>query len=221
MKRGYILVEGQTEETFVRDVLHDHLVQAGLLLIPIILSTKRIKSGLKFRGGVASFKQVETEIRRLLMDRDVKVVTTMLDFYGLPEDFPRLALPDRHTCYDRVASFEEAFRRSIDSARFLPYLSLHEFEALLLSDAGAVGDVLQARAIETELGPIAASFASPEEIDDGASTHPAARILAIDKGYRKALHGPLAAARIGIATLREKCPHFGAWLRHLEDLAAR
>jgi hypothetical protein len=180
LKRGYVLVEGQTEETFVRDVLHDHLAQAGLLLTPIILSTKR-----------------------------------------LPDDFPRLALPQRHTCYERVASVEEAFRRSIDSARFLPYLSLHEFEALLLSDTAAIGDVLQARAIETALEPITASFASPEEIDDGANTHPAARILALARGYRKALHGPLAAARIGIATLREKCPHFGAWLNQLEVLASR
>ena len=50
-------------------------------------------------------------------------------------------------------------------------------------------------------------------------THPAARILQYLPGYRKALHGPLIASRIGLAALRQRCPHFAAWIDRLERLA--
>ena len=38
MKHLHILVEGQTEETFVRDVLTPHLLEFDLFLNPVILT---------------------------------------------------------------------------------------------------------------------------------------------------------------------------------------
>lgn len=34
--------------------------------------------------------------------------------------------------------------------------------------------------------------------------------------YRKALHGPQIALRIGLAAIRARCPRFAAWLARLE-----
>jgi hypothetical protein len=59
---------------------------------------------------------------------------------------------------------------------------------------------------------------SPEEVDEGHDTHPAARISRYIPGYRKPLHGPLIAQRIGLATIRARCPHFNRWLDKLENL---
>src|SRR5262245_7343839 len=88
MKLVRILVEGQTEETFVRDVLGPALWERGVSLRETVVATKRVKAGGKFKGGVTSYRQVATEVRLLLGDSSAHLVTTMLDFYRLPRDFP-------------------------------------------------------------------------------------------------------------------------------------
>jgi hypothetical protein len=52
MKRALILVEGQTEERFVKQVLLDHLVSVNVGITPTLLTTKVVKSGPNFKGGV-------------------------------------------------------------------------------------------------------------------------------------------------------------------------
>jgi len=88
MRRILALVEGQTEEIFVRDVLDPHMARFDACVIPVLLKTKRVKSGGHFRGGVTSTAQVLGDIRRLLGDSNAACVTTILDYYGLPSDFP-------------------------------------------------------------------------------------------------------------------------------------
>ena len=48
MKRLYLLVEGQTEETFVRELLAPHYAQVELFMYPILLRTS---PGFKGGGG--------------------------------------------------------------------------------------------------------------------------------------------------------------------------
>jgi len=88
LTRVLALVEGQTEETFVRDVLAEHLRASGVYLTPVLVCTKRVKSGIKFKGGVSQYEKVRQELSLLLRDRSAVAVTTMLDYYGLPRNFP-------------------------------------------------------------------------------------------------------------------------------------
>ena len=88
MKRVLILVEGQTEETFVRDLLNPSLAPHDLYLIPTLVKTKRVKSGPDFKGGVTQYSHVRKDLVRLLQDTNATAGTTMLDFYGLPSGFP-------------------------------------------------------------------------------------------------------------------------------------
>jgi len=53
MHRVLILAEGQTEERFVKDILQPHLWPFGVDPQPKIATTKRIKDGIDFKGGVA------------------------------------------------------------------------------------------------------------------------------------------------------------------------
>lgn len=219
MKRVRVLVEGQTEETFVLDVLGPHFLSLEMSLQPIVVSTKRVKAGGKFKGGITNYQQVRREVRILLQDRGAAAVTTMIDYYGLPADFPgKVGLPRGGSCYQRVAYLEEAFQSDIDDKLFLPYLSLHEFEALLLVSPGEIGKALPGQPLLTRLIEETASFASPEEVNDGPETHPSARIRRSAQGYQKRLHGPIIAGRIGLAAIRERCPHFNSWLKRLEGL---
>ena len=68
---------------------------------------------------------------------------------------------------------------------------------------------------------LASGFASPELINEGDHTAPSKRIIAVIPEYKKekATAGPLVAQKIGLTRLRERCPHFDAWLTRLEKLA--
>jgi len=219
MKRVLIYVEGQTEETFVRDILAPHLAERNTWLVPVLARTKRTRSGQTFKGGIVSYEKVRRDILGLLQDTSAQLVTTMLDYYGLPRDFPdRIALSGK-TPYERVTFLERAFQDNIAHQRFLPYLNLHEFEALVLARPQEFFDLFPDHRQPTQnlLNEIK-GFSSPEEINEGATTHPSARIARYIPTYRKRLHGPLIAERVGLGNIRSRCPHFAVWLSRLEHL---
>lgn len=176
---------------------------------------------MKFKGGLNRYEPFRRDLQKLLGDTSAAAVTTMIDYYGLPEDFPGISTLPPRTCYDRVTHLEEALRRDFDNDRFIPYLSLHEFEALLLAAPVEIGTALPGSGQISQLDEEVSGFRSPEEVDDGPETHPAARICRHLPGYRKALHGPLIARRIGLEALRQRCPHFDSWVGRLESLSSR
>ncbi|MCS7020913.1 MAG: DUF4276 family protein [Gemmatales bacterium] len=217
MKRILILCEGQTEETFVTRLLKPHLNQFDKEPIPTILVTKKLKSGHEFQGGITSYTRVRRDVYHLLRDSNAVCITTMLDYYGLPADFPGKKTLSAQTPYDRVAHLELAFAQDIDNPRFRPYLMLHEFEALLFVQPAVIPEALGVSPAGVTFNNIT-QFNSPEEIDDGQQTHPAARIKQVLPSYRKALDGPRIVERIGLGQIRARCPHFHEWLSYLERL---
>ncbi|MBN1593201.1 MAG: DUF4276 family protein [Candidatus Coatesbacteria bacterium] len=223
MTKVLVYVEGQTEERFVRTVLASHFEQRGIFLIPKILTTKIVKTGPDFKGGLSPGcygRTVNRELRNLLRDSSAAAVTTMFDYYGLPDDFPGRASPQGKDCFERVRFVEEQFGLDMGSERFIPYCQLHEFESLLFSEPAEIPRAFPDGPDQTSaLIQIAATFRSPEEIDDNPSTHPSARLDALYRRYRKPLHGSLIAGQIGLERMRKKCHHFNEWLTKLEGLA--
>ncbi len=108
MKRCLILVEGQTEERFVKDLLCDHFLSMNLYVEPKILVTKRVIDGPDFRGGVTSFRKFKNDILRLLHGAGNALVTTMLDYDGLPSDFPGMNTRPEAGPVERVTHVEKA-----------------------------------------------------------------------------------------------------------------
>jgi hypothetical protein len=210
-----ILCEGQTEERFVQRLLVPHLRESGKFITPILLTTRRHSPRGKGKGGVSSYSKIRRDLQNLLRDTSARLVTTMLDYHRLPHDFPAMAALPSGSLHERIVHLEKAWANDIGDDRFLPYLSSPEFEALLLSSPEVIcehfGDLerLQEFAFVQE-------FASPEEVNDNPNTHPSRRILNIFPAYRKAKDGPLIAEKIGLATIRQKCPHFNCWLAALE-----
>jgi hypothetical protein len=92
MSRVLILVEGQTEELFIKEHLSPYLAARGLFLEkPVILPTKKLSGQPFFKGGITSYRQVRNSLRNLLNDSNARLITTMLDYYGLPDDFSWLS----------------------------------------------------------------------------------------------------------------------------------
>jgi hypothetical protein len=217
MKRVLMLVEGQTEETFVRELLAPHLWAYEVAPTSVLAATKVVKSGARFKGGLVSYGKVRGQILRLLSDRDA-VVTTMFDLNGLPADFPGCATRPKARCYARVAHLENAFGRDINDHRFRPYLQLHEFEAFMLVDPRTTALFFPGVPVADRLAHIRDAFNSPEEINEEPASAPSRRILAVCGSYEKPLHGPLVVIELGLQPTRDACSHFNEWLTWLESL---
>lgn len=220
MKRVLVLVEGQTEERFVKDVLGPFFEARQLFFQPTLLVTKRVKDGASFKGGVTSFAKFQNDARRLLQGSGGALVTTIIDYYGLPADFPGMDdRPAKAAPAERAAHVEAAINKKLGApGNFLPFLALHEFEAWLFSAPDALSRAMAQPGLEPSLAAIRSKHA-PEEINETPERAPSRRLLDLYPGYRKTLHGPAAAKRIGIERIRNECPHFNAWISALEEYA--
>jgi Domain of unknown function (DUF4276) len=226
MARLYLFGEGRTEETFADRLLKNHLAKHGVYLHPKLIAHAR-RRGKTHRGGGRNYEPMRNDILNLLAQEKGSDVyfTTMIDLYGLSTGFPRFDESEemRHIPVKRVEFLEQAFAEDIGDtrSRFIPYIQLHEYEAILFSDPSCFRYSYERHERQiAELQKIADSYPTPELIDDGPQTAPSKRILAIIPDYEdaKPAVGPDVAELIGLDVIRAKCPHFNAWLSRLESL---
>lgn len=224
MRRLNVLAEGQTEEAFVNDVLAPHLAEFDVVACVRCVTTRRDRRrpDLVHRGGLPDYGKARRDLQRWLAEDGAAAFTTMFDLYALPNDFPgfedarRLVDP-----YARVRALESAMADDIGSRRLIPYIQLHEFEALLLSDPQKLDwEYVEHPRPIARLVELAGGYESPELIDDGPDTAPSKRIIAEipEYAFQKASVGPQIARQIGIVRMRERCPHFSRWVRQMESL---
>ncbi|MEE9311463.1 MAG: DUF4276 family protein [Planctomycetota bacterium] len=220
MSRVLALVEGQTEETFIRDLLAPAVGMHGIDL------RVRLAKG-RGHGGVPTWAKFKPILLKLLKEDLSKSVTMMIDFYGMPNDWPGraeskdLPYPENIELVESGISCEvsDALGEDFNPDRLIPYVQCHEFEALLFSDPKVVGDYLAMPNVAVGMASIVSECGSPEEINDNPNTAPSKRISALIEDYDKIVHGTILAGSIGISTLRAECPHFGEWVSRLEKLA--
>ena len=222
MVRLNIIVEGHTEETFVRDMLSPHLAMHGVY----VGGVRRVETGRKrgkiYRGGITSYSKAKKDIQIWMKQEKDAWFSTMFDLYALPKDFPGMSMSKNIAePYEKIETIEKAFANDIGSKRFIPYIQLHEFEALLFSNIIKMGIYFLNREKEIkELKKLCDSFVSPEHINDTPDTAPSKRIERTIPGYHheKPIAGPLVSAAIGFTTIRAKCHHFNKWISYLESL---
>src|SRR5699024_8766407 len=111
------------------------------------------------------------------------------------------------------------------AGRAIPYLQMHEFEALLFSDVNCFEYVLDGwnEKVRAQLVQIRQSFTTPECINDSPDTAPSKRILQVFPvgTYNKVIDGPIVAEAIGIERICQECPGFSAWLESLCALSEK
>lgn len=111
----------------------------------------------------------------------------------------------------QVESLEQALTDVINDRRFIPYIQLHEFEALLFSTNNGFEHYFMAQqANETQ--SIVTRYKNPEEINSTPQGAPSKRILSIHEDYDKVIEGNLIALEIGIKAILSKCPRFKEWV---------
>ena len=222
MKEIVVVCEGQTEEVFVNEILAPTLWDRNVFLYPRLIATSR-----RSKGGSLKGQRVLRFLRNTLRERRSTYVTTLFDLYALPMDFPgRNAATARMDPTEQAASVEAGFRAAVIEAvecrpdRFVPHVQPYEFEALLFSDPGQFAAVEPAwQRYVAQLEAARRSARSPEHINDGAETHPSARLRNLLRPrYNKIRHGRAVSVRIGVDRMRAECSHFDGWLARVETL---
>jgi len=223
MARLVITVEGHSEEAFVTQLLLPHLAERGIYCFASRVEFSRNKGEIH-RGGLLDWDKADGDIRRWLKTHKTDDVrfTTMFDLYALPDNAPgRSCAATQVDPFAKVHCLEAAISESICDRRFLPYIQLHEFEALVLAGAARLADFYpQHRSEAQRLAEMVNTFKTPEHINEGRETAPSKRIIREIPKYEggKRVVSPMVLERIGLETLRQACPHFGAWLTCLESI---
>ncbi len=225
MTRLIVHVEGPTEETFVNEVLSEHLYQRGYTDVSArIIGKARAHAQ---RGGIVPWRIALQGILNHLRQDQGWYVSTMVDYYALPNDWPgRAVSPTPQTASDRAVVIEDALLQDVCNEmgtdfipdRFVPYVMMHEFEAMLFSDCGSFASAIGSSALRGRFQAIRDGFGSPEDINDSPVNAPSKRIERVLPNYDKELGGAVGALGIGLETIRAECPHFRDWLERLESL---
>ena len=226
MSRLLIHVEGQTEETFVNELLAPHLYTCGYTKISArLVGNARQRDR---RGGICAWSAVRKDILNHLKEDADCLSTTMVDFYALPQTgeraWPGRAEAAQRAFPEKAKTVESALLADIckelggdfDQSYFVPYVMMYEFEGLLFSDTARLGSGIGRPDLSPKFQAIRELFATPEEINDSPSTAPSKRILDLYPAYQKPLMGNLAVLEIGLDAIRRECPFFRGWIERLE-----
>ena len=229
MIRLHITAEGRTEERFVNECLREHLWGFQVCCdARCVLTGRNSKSGKEYRGGFRmadAYLTVRRDIMNWLAEDGSSdcFFSTMFDYYALPEDFPgfREAQGVRDK-YRRIQLIEEALKADIGHRRFVPYIQMHEFEALIFANPKCLDwEYLEHDSAIEKLVRLSEEFDNPELINDSPMTAPSKRIIALIPEHEKnKTSGAVVASKIGIPRLKEKCPHFREWIERLELLSS-
>lgn len=214
-----VLVEGPTEQPFVKQLLTPYLAQRGVYLTPIILD----KPGEK--GGDVKFARAQNDIEKHLKQRRDTCVTLLVDYYGIRGDWPGYSeskKQEKHTCKAQIMNraTHEAVKNLFPShnsdSRFIPYVSMYELEALYFSDPPCLAEKLGVQ--QSIIDEILEECGEPEKINDHSTTAPSQRLVKLSNRFKKTSTGIAIAAAIGIPKMREACPLFNNWVTTLENL---
>ena len=132
MKRLIIIVEGDTEEEFVNSILRPYFYSKGFYQIDCF----KIKHS---KGGMSKYRHLKKDILNIIYENNV-VVSTLIDFYALPTDFPKFEDSKQiQNKSDRITFLENAIKKEVEESQnanfpnLIPYIQQHEFEALIFS----------------------------------------------------------------------------------------
>ena len=211
MKRMFIVVEGLTEEAFVKELMTPYFMQHGIYDIrPVLIQTSK-----GHKGGFVNYEHLKNELLRLLKSQGQDViVTTFVDFFRCPELPNQNDIDTLPSHIQKVEAMEKSISDDINDWRFIPYIQLHEFEALLFSSANGFEMYFEAQ-ISKEIQGIINSFDNPEEINSSPETAPSKRLIRILPYYDKVIYGNIVALEIGLPAILSKCPRFRRWIDSL------
>lgn len=206
MKQLIFLVEGKSEVIFVERYLIPYLYQQkeALQAVPMRAQTIRTNRKQHKKGGAPNYPKVKNELKILLKDPQ-RIVTTLLDFYALPTDFP-----NHTTDKANVQQIEDGMLQDFPTNNFMPFIQVYELEALMFADLNWTN--LYEEEEQTALQAISEQFSNPETINHN---QPPSKRLDELIAYKKVADTDLIFSEINLDNVRKKCPRFNQWISTL------
>lgn len=208
MKRLIIICEGETEKEFCDAVLKNYFLENN-----ITIYTPLIKAS---QGGIISWGKLKNEITTHLKQDKQAYVTTFIDLYRLPSNYPNYNIQNLNI-------MEAGMLQDVDvniASRFIPYIQRHEFECFLFASLPVLQDTFKRSDNNfTEIAKIVNQFTyNLEDTNNGSQTSPSMRLKNYLPEYEKGLDGAYLADEIGLSNIRNKCPRFNNWIAQLETI---
>jgi uncharacterized protein DUF4276 len=231
MARVHIITEGPTEKNFVDDVLKPYLATKGIYVDAHSVTTRRDRRKNKvFRGGLDKVDHLLKDIKLWLLESGKQqdcYVTTMVDLYAFPYEQKPEWVAGFNAQTDglgRATYLESKLKDEFPAyTHFIPYVQLHEYEALLLTDTSIIHEAFKGLHPASKLTQLNKNIGElkPEDVNLGQHSAPSKRIIKYYPEYEdsKSSWGPIIAVEIGIDKMREQNPHFDTWIVTLESLA--
>ena len=211
MPRLIFIVEGDSEQRFINEHLVSYLSSkiSGVPMHAQKITTNRKKN---VKGGNVNYELLKNEVRRTFAQGDV-LITTFLDFFRLPTDYPGFTVDVK-----QIGKIEDAVRADcsaiIPPTSFLPYIQKHEFETLLFANPAGFTNVVNSTEMSGILN-VLKKFSTPEDINGSPKTAPSKRLHSIFN-YKKVADSALVMKDVNIDMLRKRCPRFDTWVGRLE-----
>jgi len=217
MKRIIIIGEGQTEQSFCSAVLQPHFNKYSIYIQnPVIKKTS---------GGIVHWPALKHQVQLHLRQDKTAFVTTLIDYYGIHAHHKYPKWEEAQTMRNMSSAMyaiENAMLNDVDEGlryRFIPYIQLHEFEALIFCDADVFDMYYEANEADlNQLKNICSTNPNPEDINNSPVTAPSKRLMQYIPGYNKITDGTQLLMAIGLTTIRNKCPRFNHWIETLETI---
>ena len=218
-KRLLIIGEGQTEQVFVKTILGPYLLahapQYESVNCPVIKKSK---------GGLAHYQDLKRDVINILGQSNI-VLSTLIDFYALPPSFPNFSESQKKINKSQRLDFlQQAILEDINKSTkkenrwFIPYIQLHEFEALVFCSATVIDDLYESSMAEIrKIKKIVDDYPNPEDINDDPNSAPSKRLQKLIQGYSKVNDGIIILEEIGMENLLKKCPRFRHWVDSLVE----
>ena len=189
-----VLCEGKTELFFVKKILNPFFYNSYKIhLLPHDL-----------KGRVTTDKIIK-EIKRA----KTTIITTLVDYYGFVDAHNRT-----------IEELTSEIKQNFSSKYIVPYIQLHEIEALWFSDIDSIARKMNANFEQKQkLKRIIQSYPNPEDINNSKDTAPSKRLERIFLGYDKPIDGVSIAENIPIEVYMQKCPRFKIWIETIIQMA--
>lgn len=213
MRRLVFLVEGDTELIFINNHVVPYLYSKGFenaMNAQKIITNRQLHK----KGGNINYDYLKNDIQRVMAQGNV-IITTFLDFFRLPTNFPGYTLDS-----NQIDNIEISVHTNLNSHEFLlPYIQKHEMEALMFSSMDGFNIVIDDERKLAQLESIITRYENPEDINNHPSTSPSNRLKSIFQ-YNKVGDRELILEAIGIYEMIKKCPRFREWLTKVENILA-
>ena len=216
MKNVYIYCEGPTEETFINELLYPYFFNIGIVVRPIICTTKKTQLK-KYKGGVSDYKKIKNELTILCKSHSNEFITTMIDYYAMPSNTPGIDNQDADIL-KQIESIEATINADINMRNFSFHFMLHEFEGILFSNPTSFNLITDENTVE-KVKTIRDEFPTPEHINNSPETAPSKRLEQLIPGYAKVRNGTILSKDMGIDIIVKECPHFRDWIKQITDMS--